>query len=528
MEYLLTKLLILLSFRTKHPFCSVHKNISLAIILPLLLLSQNILWAQLKQVAAIEIPKNNKSDESVSVLPLGKDGLLFTIEKYGMFNRDGMQWTFQKYDTDLHLEWNTNLTISHDYELQMSFQNKEYLFWLFIVPESPKINIVRLDIVRGEIDEFKGELPSIIDISFFKVLSNTAFVGGNYFDKPVVASFTFFNQKAKVLHGLYDDRLEISALEIDEKRTELNVIVKERRKGKCGLVIQTYSYEGKSLRTIHVPDKEGNSLSFISGKMLSLNDKESLLVGNFSNNCNEFSKGLYLTRLEEGIEKNTNIIKFADFKNFFSFMSPKRQEKLKEKIEQKKKEGKDPNFSYKLLVHNLLETDKGAVLVAEIYYTLPKNYNAFNSALRSRFKNGENKDDYRFTHAVICEFDKEGNLLWDNALVMDNIESGELVEQVQVSTLQDRWLMAYFKKGEVHLQQIKGNQTISEIEIFEIKSDSTSKPDEDASVAAWYNQNFLVWGKRRLETDSRFEDAPREVFYLRKLSYSSQKDEKGQ
>lgn len=527
MKYLLSNLSLSLRFSKIDCIFLIHPKIFLVCLISFLLLGQNKLLAQLNQIASIEIPKNEKKEESIAILPLGKEGVLLTLEKEASFNRDGMQWEFYKYDTNLNLQWNINLSMPYEYDFQKSYQNKEYLFWLFTIPETLKIKIVRLDLARGEIDEFKGELPSIIDIHFFKVLSNTAFLGGIYFDKPIVASFSFFNQKAKVLHGLYDDRLEISTLEVDEKKTELNVIVKERRKGKCGLVIQTYSYEGKSLRTIHVPDKEGNSLSFISGKMLPLNDKESLLVGNFSNNCNEFSKGLYLTHLEEGLEKNTSVIKFADLKNFFSFMSPKRQEKLKEKIEQKKKEGKEPNFSYRLLVHNLLETEKGAVLVAEIYYTLPKNYNNFNTVTRTRFKGFENKDDYRFTHAVICEFDKEGKVLWDNALAMDNLENSELAEQIQVSYLQDKWLMAYLKKGEVHLQQIKGNELIGEKEVFEIKIDSTQKTDENANVAAWYNQNFLVWGKRKIETN-KLSEFPNEVFYLRKLSYTSQKSEKSQ
>jgi hypothetical protein len=75
----------------------------------------------------------------------------------------------------------------------------------------------------------------------------------------------------------------------------------------------------------------------MNGKMLSLNEKETFLVGNFANNCSEYAKGLYLTQLENGIEKNTSIINFSDLKNFFSYMSPKRQERLKEKRNVKKK-----------------------------------------------------------------------------------------------------------------------------------------------------------------------------------------------
>ena len=476
--------------------------------------------AQLNQLQQIDITKDSKFNESISVLPLNKNGILLTLQKEGFFNRSVTNWIFYRYDTNLQERWQASFNLELGFESVMSYQNENYLFWLFQEPETPKIIIVRLDLERGEIDEFKGKLLGSVDVEFFKVLENTAFLGGNYNEKPIVISFSFFHQKGSVLHGLYDEHLEINGLEVDDKRNEINVIVKERRKGKCGLAIQAYSSEGKTLRTIHVPDSEGNSLSFISGKMLPLNEKETLLVGNYSNNCNDFSKGLYLTRLEEGLEKGTNIIKFADMKNFFAFMSPKRQEKMKEKIEQKKKEGKEPNFSYKLLVHNLLATEKGSLLIAEIYYSQPKNNSSVSASIvgvrsSDKFKHEE---EFTFTHAVICEFDKTGKILWDNALVMDNLVRDDLVEQIQVSRLNDKWLLAYLKKGKINLQQLQESEHISEKETFEIKTDEKAKPDEEANVAAWYDQNFVVWGTRKIET-KRADDASKEVFYLRKLGY---------
>jgi hypothetical protein len=481
----------------------------------------NPLLAQLSQLAEIDIPKDTKFDESISVLPLDKNGMLLTLRKEGFFNRNVAHWLFYRYDNTLKENWQARLDIESGFEEVMSYQNENYLYWLFQEPETPKIMIARLDLERGEIDEFKGKLLGNVDVEFFKVLENTAFLGGDYFGKPIVISFSFFHQKGTVLHGLYDEHLEINGLEVDEKRNELNVIVKERRKGKCGLAIQTYSADGKTLRTIHVPDLEGNSVSFISGKMLPLNEKETLLVGNYSNNCNEFSKGLYLTRLEEGLEKGTSIIKFGDMKNFFAFMSPKRQEKMKEKIEQKKKEGKEPNFSYKLLVHNLLPTEKGSVLIAEIYYSQPKGNSALSASILGA-RSGDKvrrEEEYTFTHAVICEFDKTGKILWDNALVMDNLVSEDLVEQVQVSRLNDKWLLAYLKKGKINLQQLKESEHVGEKETFEIKTDEKAKPDEEANVAAWYDQNFVVWGTRKIET-KRSDDPLKEVFYLRKLGYA--------
>jgi hypothetical protein len=484
--------------------------------------------AQLNQIVQLDIPKDSKFQQDITVLPLEKDGLLVTLEQEGFFNRDKGSWTFFRYDTALKERWNVTFHIPYQLEPLLSYHNHEYLFWLFAEPETPKITVVRLDLERGEIDEFNGNLLGQTTVNFFKVLGNTAYIGGIYFDKPIVTSFSFFNSTAKVLHGLYDNHLEINGLEVDEKRNEINVIVKERRNGKCGLAIQSYSAEGKSLRTIHVPEQDGNSLSFISGKMLPINEKETILVGNYSTNCNEFSKGLYLTRLEDGNEKGTNIIKFAELKNFFNFMSPKRQERIREKIEQKKRVGKDPNFSYKLLVHNLIKTDTGTILVAEIYYIQPKNNpSTFTPSANTRLNNLINHDDYRFTHAVICEFDNTGKILWDNALVMDNLESTKLVEQIQITPVDNNWLLAYLKKGKVHLQQINKSEQIGEKQVFEIKTDTTAKADEEANVAAWYAQNFVAWGSRKIENKLN-NDAPKEVFYIRKLSYAPLHNTKGQ
>ena len=181
---------------------------------------------------------------------------------------------------------------------------------------------------------------------------------------------------------------------------------------------------------------------------------------------------------------------------------------------------KEPNFSYKLLVHNLLATDKGSVLIAEIYYSQPKNNSSLSASIMGT-RSGDKvrrEEEYTFTHAVICEFDKTGKILWDNALVMDNLVSEELVEQVQVSKLNDKWLLAYLKKGKINLQQLKESEHVGEKETFEIKTDGKAKPDEEANVAAWYDQNFVVWGTRKVEI-KRADDPLKEVFYLRKLGY---------
>ena len=95
---------------------------------------------------------------------------------------------------------------------------------------------------------------------------------------------------------------------------------------------------------------------------------------------------------------------------------------------------------------------------------------------------------------MICEFDKTGKILWDNALVMDNLETDDLVEQIQVSKLDDKWLLAFLKKGKINLQQVKGSEHVGEKEFFEIKPDAASKPDEDAECSGLVRPKFCGLG----------------------------------
>jgi hypothetical protein len=106
--------------------------------------------------------------------------------------------------------------------------------------------------------------------------------------------------------------------------------------------------------------------------------------------------------------------------------------------------------------------------------------------------------------------------------VMDNLEADDLVEQVQVSRLDNKWLLAFLKKGKVYLQQIQGSEHVGEREEFELKANPDARVDEEAEVAAWYDQNFIAWGTRKIE-NRKSDDAPREAFYIRKLSYQKEK-----
>ncbi|GAA4403588.1 hypothetical protein GCM10023187_19820 [Nibrella viscosa] len=486
-----------------------------------------LVCAQLAHSVRLELTTNQNIEESFDVTPLARQGVLVTVRRGDYYDTTPARFQFSKYDTDLKPLWTTEYKQDPRFEPTLSYHNDHYLYWLFREKESAAIQVSRLSLDDGLIEHFQGELISQMDMQHFKVLGNTAYVGGYYRNRPVVMTFSFFDRTNRVLPGLYTNHLEINSLEIDETRQEVHVLVHSLRRN-CQFSIRSYSYEGKPLRTVTF---DGSKYSLISGKLVPAGDNEMLLVGNYSTDCTPYSQGIYVTRIRPGepgrpdaVTVHTNDIRYIEFsqlQNFFNYLKPKRQERLLARVLKKKEEGKDVKFRYRLLVHDLIPTKDGLTLLAEVYYpqyrgtSLPYSGGMMRST--DRYFEG-----YRYTHAFLCGFDKQGKLLWDNCLAIQNLNSPELTEMVQVSQQGDLMVLAYPQDGEIHTEVIQGSKVLKPRENYTLKTNSDNEKvlySTHENLAAWYDHYFLACGFQKIG-EKGYSGSPREVFYINKLNYS--------
>jgi hypothetical protein len=474
-------------------------------------------FGQLEQSSRLEFKVNPSEEEYFDVTTLGRDGLLVTKRDDEYYGDE--KWTFYRYNSDLKETWHSDFKLEYELKPIRSFSNNDFLYWYFQESDTDHFEILRLDLHNGETDLYKGDLLTRADISHFKVLNNTAFIGGYHHNRPVVMTFSFFDKSVKTLPYLYNDNTEISNLEIDEQRNELNVLIYGNHRKNCSLTIKTYSYEGKLTRTTTMPHEQGNGL--ISGKILPIDPANSLLIGNYAQGCTQYSQGLYFARFADGEPEALQKVDFSQLENFFNYLKPKRKQRVLDKITRKKEEGKEPKFRYRLLVHDVIKTANELVLVAEIYYPIYKNSGSY---ISGGLRNPNREfDGYRFTHAVVCGFDKaSGKLLWDNCFAIKDVESLELFETVQVTQQNDRLILAYPRDGKIHTEVIRRNEVVREQEEFDIQSASTEEKvinNEKEQLAAWYDNTFLVFGFQKISAE-KFGPT-REVFYINKLSYDA-------
>lgn len=491
-------------------------------ILCLLLLSYGLpVRAQLAQSLRLEIPSSPNEAEAFDVTSLAERGVLVTIRTGGFYDGTPARFTFRKFNSDLKPIWQTDFRQDMKYRPLLSYESNQYIYHLFREYDTDRYQFVRLHLDDGGIETFEGTLLDQFDIQQFKVMSGQAYVGGYHHGRPVVMVFSFFDRTAKVLPGLYINRMEISSLEIDEKRQEINVLV-HTYKRHCRFSIRTYDYDSKPLRVV---DFDGARNSLISGKLLPIDDQESLLIGNYSTDCTPYSQGIYVMRLRHGDPAEAvnaiQYIEFSQLKNFFNYLKPHRQQKLMARALKKKGEGKDYKFRYRLLVHDLQPTPDGLTLVAEVYYP---QYRGSTLAYGGYLRGADRYEGFRYTHAFVCGFDKQGKLLWDNCLPIKELLSPDLTEMVQVSREGDRMVLAYPNDGEIHTELIQGSRVLKEAEKFKLQTNADDEKvtfSSQDNLMAWYGRHFLACGFQKIAPSKNYNNQ-REVFYLNKLTYNSE------
>ena len=478
---------------------------------------------QLEQTLRLEIKTNPNGQEKYEVVPLGKDGVLLTVKKEEYFGDAAETWTFINYNADLKEAWRTTLNLDFGYRAVRYYQTKGFLYWLFMETETDNIQVLKMELATGETDVTKGKTLTQLDVQHFKLLGNTAYLGGSYHGRPLVVAFSLFDRSVKVLPGLYANNAEINNLEIDEANQRVNVVVYTFKKSKCQFEIKTYSKESKLLKNNRLSN-ERNSL--ISGRIIPIEGEGALLVGNYSQGCTQYSQGLYFSKLDDQETTKIQYVEFSELENFFNYLKPKHKQRMLERIVKKKEIGKEIKLRYRMLVHNVIKTNDEYVLVAEVFYPQYRISNNMNDmgVSNARTFNVKNGDGYRYTHALVCGFDGNGKLLWDNCFGIQDLSSNDLMEMVQVSQQGNALVLAYPQDGEIHTEVIERNKVVKEPENFKIKTNSDSEKvlyNEDAMLTAWYDRYFLAYGIQKIVSE-RGGAGGREVFYLNKISYKIQ------
>ncbi|WP_303310451.1 hypothetical protein [Hymenobacter sp. BT730] len=462
------------------------------------------------------------SNSDVHVFPLPDSSAVLLVRKDAFLSTQD-SYTFHKLGANLQERWQRPFKVDTQYQLVLSGTEANQIYALFQSNyQADHLLLVQLDGSRGTTRTVKIDTRVSRDVFDLKILSGRVFIT------------TLVNQHVTILHinpetgqfqflpSVYETLPTQFTFLADSVTKRAEVILTQTNGFKSRLQVKQLSPHGTLLRTEFVQTESDRNL--IAAQISPGDSTARLLAGTYTLRDLQYSQGLFAADLTAGVtatgaRKSLRFYDFFTFKHFFDFMNPVREARLRERGARRKAAGTPMRLHYRLLMHDMLPTPEGYVLVAEVYYPRYRYDNANGALMLSSYRQFEG---YRTTHAIACGFDKQGNLLWDNTFVLKDNWSYELAPTVRERLLPDgRLALTYVIDHKIHYKIIDRTTPAPNDLLVPVKSNMSGLKEkltdtQQEAVLPWYGGRFLVYGYQHVRPE---KGESRSVFFINSLAF---------
>ncbi|HEX5171767.1 MAG TPA: hypothetical protein VFW11_21460, partial [Cyclobacteriaceae bacterium] len=292
--------------------------------------------------------------------------------------------------------------------------------------------------------------------------------------------------------------------------------------------IKDYMADGTLVHNYALIPDENKSLIF--GRSIKTMNNMQIVAGVYGNRLGEYSRGLFIATIDPNNIQQLRYYNYGDLKNFFNYMKAKRTNRIKERIERRKIKGKKIKFNYRFLVHELVQYNDQYLLLGEAFYPQYKSISSSSgffipSSIGSSVVRGNQIfEGYRYTHAVIIGFNKDGKLIWDNSFEINDIKTFTLEQYVKLEVKPEKIVLLYLYDNEIRTKIIQGDKVLEGKSVDPIKTlhenDIIAKDNKETrKLDYWYNNYFYAYGVQNIISPSQNNSARRRVFFVNKVSY---------
>ncbi len=475
------------------------------------------LFSQLQQHERIELPLF-KNDEPYEVMSAGKDGLVL----HRKISLSGADIQVIYIDTSFQQKWSGILPVEKRFVLAHKARQGQNLYFLFHHKEFAEINfqVYSVNLITGLFTRYI--VPNYIPFAptHFEVTTTGALIGGYFAGKiPVILFYDLSTQKSKILPGLFNEPGELIQIKPHDDGSFSILIGAKNQLRQETLWVKSYSAQGALRQNYVLKPTENNNLLF--GKSMSLGLNNQIVAGIYGNRNSNYSKGLFIAQVNNGETESIKYYPFSDLENFFAFMKAGRQQRVKERIKRKTIKGKKIRLQYRFLVNEIVPYEDQFILLGEAFYpvykSIDRNYYGGGLVPGSMIFDG-----YKYTHAVLIGFNKEGKILWDNSFEINDVKTLTLEQFVKMDVQDDKIVLLYLFDNKIRSKVIKDNIVLEGKSYNQLKmnlDETTSDEDEEfGKLNYWYEGNFHASGIR-YTSDKRFGRQNRRIFFVNKLRY---------
>lgn len=423
-----------------------------------------------------------------------------------------------RYDHQLQATWKKKININPISKYITHYTDLPYAYLAFNGKDNHDFQFVKINLHTGEVRNHDFRIESIDSVFVFRVVDGNYFVVGRS-GKDASPSLLHLSEKTgeiKPLPAIYGSESTFSDILAHPADKQVSVVLSESNGRISRLQTKVFDANGKLLNNhfIH-PQSEQRPLA---AEITPGDSLERLLLGTYANRNLRYTSGFFAVPATSN-GSDARFYSYLQLQNFFKYMKPRREERLRKREAERLKSGKEPSLQYRLLLHDVYPTRNGYILSGEVYFTesstggLGRVYNLTGGRAIPTL--------YRRTQAVALGFDKEGVLLWDNSFPLKEVESYVLRPTVEVvANPEGKVVIAHpAKSTEITYQYMDQEKYVEDETKFEIQPrdpDAKITSTTVSGIISWYGLNFAAYGWHRTKSPG---SEGRTVFYINKVSF---------
>lgn len=486
------------------------------------------------------------SEVHVQALPADSTVVLLVGRERPLSNKSS--FAFQQYDHALHLRHELVVEVPDEFNFTRMCAEGTTVYALFSSRSTPgRLWVAAYNGQLGQARTQQYETRLSREIVELKALDGRLFATVLLNDQLHVTALLLdvATGQMQYLSSIYEPLPTQLTFVADAAGRRAEYVLSQTNGRKSRLLLKQLTDRGQLVSSEFVQAESERSL--ITAQLTPPQDTAArLLMGTYSLRDPNYAQGLFATDLRPAVGASAGTkppLRFYDFlrlKHFFDYLKPARQARLRQRIERRVARSSSPRrWHYRLLLHELLpQADGGYVLVAEVYYPHYRynSYGSYSAPFNGGigyygtgyygygYGNSRVFDGYQTTHALVCGFDRAGNLLWDNTFVVENLRRSNLEEAVRLQPLPDgRLVLAYLDEEKLRYKLVNRAESSSNDQHVPIQTgsdaaDSTEHVSDtsQADLLPWFGSRFVATGYQRV----RVEHGPeREVFFLNSVAF---------
>ncbi len=430
-------------------------------------------------------------------------------------------WSVRWYDRALHEQWSKPLEVAPRADLQDSYAGEDAVWLAFAEPGGGGLKLLRVDPETGPATVLT--IPTSRTVRYLRdlvVVGREAWALGLE-GAPVAAA----GRRGAVLH-IDLQRLAVTPVDLSEQLGGEKGTFQRLRAVGSDRVELGFSTTRKGVRTVHVADLQGDhvvahaslnasaeSHNLLNAQLTRLADGRQMVLGTYDDDRRgTMATGLYVALGSDGTMGRPVYHAFSSFTHFFDYLSEGQRKRITARSERAEEKGEDLDTSYFLDLHDAIERADDVLFAAEAFTPV---YTAVTTTTTS-VVNGQTVRTtttrmvfigWRYTHAMVASFGRDGSLRWDASLPFDADLTREIRERLVLRPtdagvdlmwpLGRKVAVAHVVHDEVDAPQAPtGVLTTSE-------ESETVRSARQTGAAAWFGDEFLLYGLEKIQGDGQ-------------------------